>query len=177
MSKLDRDLTREAALRAKYRRAGCSDPRCEHCGEEKIWRLAFVKGRPPICRNCLADRTRNRAREAEFVKRCRAAGFSDPRCIVCGERRIWRLELDHIAGRKHDDTCAPLCCNCHEDRTFTQRLEIKGGENPTNVFETIGRFMLGLAQWFELLIEKLYEWGEFLIGLARQGYGGDIKFP
>ena len=176
MSKIDRDLAREAALRARFRRAGCPDPKCEGCGEDRVWRLAFRSGVAPICRNCLADRTRNRAREAEFLERCRAAGFADPRRMVCGETRTWRLELDHLAGQKHDDACAPLCCNCHEDRTFMQRLEIKGGESPTNVFEVIGRWLLGIAEWFELIIEKLYEFAEFLIGLARQGYGGEFSF-
>jgi hypothetical protein len=26
-----------------------------------------------------------------------------------------------------------------------------------NVFEVIGRWLLGIAEWFELIIEKLYE--------------------
>ena len=177
MSNIDRDLAREAALRVRYRRAGCPDPKCDVCGEEKVWRLAFKKGLPPICRNCLADRTRDRTREENGRTRAQKAGFSEPRCIVCGEDRFWRLEFDHIAGQNHDATSAPLCTNCHADRTFLQSTEPKGGENPKNVLEVIGRWLLGIAEWFELILDTLYLFGEYLIGLARNGYGTDLKLP
>ena len=58
-----------------------------------------------------------------------------------------------------------------------QSREPEGGQDPQNVFEVIGRWLLGIAEWFELIIEKLYEFGEFLISLAKQGYGEDLKFP
>jgi hypothetical protein len=177
MSKIYRDLARESALRAKYRRDGHPNPKCEGCGEANIRRLAFKKGRPPICRNCLADRQYDPACEAEMRERFRRAGFPEPQCVACGETRIWRLELDHVAGQKHDATCSPLCCNCHAERTFMQNLEPPGGENPQNVLEVIGRWLLGIAEWFELIGQKLYQFGEFLIGLAKQGYGGEFSFP
>jgi len=177
MSKIERDLAREAALRLKYRRAGYPDPKCEGCEEADIRRLAFKKGLRPICRNCLADRHRDPAREADMRERFRHAGFPEPQCFACGESRIWRLQLDHIAGQKHDPTRSPLCCNCHAERTFMQNLEPPGSENPQNVFEVIGRWLLGIAEWFELIGEKLYQFGEFLVGLAKQGYGGELSFP
>ena len=58
-----------------------------------------------------------------------------------------------------------------------QSREPKGGENPQNVLEVIGRWLIAIAEWFELIKEKLYEFGEHLIGLAEQGYGADLKFP
>ena len=185
MSKIDRDLAREAGIRARFRRVGYPDPVCLNCGEDRIWRLALVriadqkqsKGRRPLCRNCCADRSHDPASDAGMRERFLGAGFSDPRCVVCGEGRIWRLELDHIAGQKHDTTCSPLCANCHADRTFLQSLEPPGGENPANVFEMIGRWLLGIAEWFELIVEKLYYFAEYLIGLAKQGYGGELSFP
>jgi hypothetical protein len=63
------------------------------------------------------------------------------------------------------------------ERSFMQSLEPEGGENPKNVFAVIGRWLLGIAEWLELIIEKLYQFGEFLIGLANQGYGTDLQFP
>jgi hypothetical protein len=119
---------------------------------------------------------RDLAREAAIRARFRRAGFPDPRCVICGNDCIWRLELDHVAGQRHDETVRPLCRNCHADRTFLQNLEPPGGDNPKNVFEIIGRWLLGIAEWFELIVEKLYEYGEFLINLAKQGYGGDLRF-
>ncbi len=106
-----------------------------------------------------------------------AAGFPDPRCVVCGEKRIWCLELDHLAGQKHDDACSPLCGNCHADRTFLQSLEPPGGDNTKNVLEVIGRWLLGIAEWFELIVDKLWQFGEFLIELARRGYGAEFSLP
>jgi hypothetical protein len=176
MSNLDRDLAREAALRERQRKAGCLNPACHVCGEGCIWCLVLSRYRP-ICGNCLADSRHDPGREAEMLGRFRKAGF-DPRCIRCGEDRIWRLELDHIAGEKHDpDACAPLCKNCHMERSFMQDREPNGGENPQNVFEVIGRWLLGIAEWLELIVKKLYEFGEFLIGLAKEGYGAELKFP
>ena len=58
-----------------------------------------------------------------------------------------------------------------------QNLEPHGGEDPQNILEVIGRFIIGIAEWFELIKEKLYQFGEYLIGLAKQGYGADLKFP
>jgi hypothetical protein len=185
MSKIDRDLAREAAIRARFRRFGFPDPKCLDCGEDRIWRLALVriddqkqsKRRRPLCPNCYADRSHDPACDAGMRERFLEAGFSDPRCVVCGEGRIWRLELDHVAGQKHDKACSPLCGNCHADRTFLQSLEPPGGDNPKNVFEVIGRWLLGIAEWFELIVEKLYYFGEYLIGIAKQGYGGGLSFP
>ena len=58
-----------------------------------------------------------------------------------------------------------------------QNREPAGGDHPENVIEVIGRWLLGIAEWFELIKEKLYLFGEFLIELAKQGYGADLKFP
>jgi hypothetical protein len=185
MSKIDRDLAREAAIRARFRRFGFPDPNCVNCGEDRIWRLVLVgiagkkqpKARRPLCRNCNADRSHEPAREPAMRERFLVAGFPDPSCVICGERRIWCLELDHVAGQKHDTACSPLCANCHADRSFLQILEPSGGKPPENPLEVIGRWLLGIAEWLELLIDKLWDFGEFLIDLARQGYGRELSFP
>ena len=120
---------------------------------------------------------RDLAREAAIRGRLLHLGFPNPKCEVCGEDRVWRLEADHVAGRKHDGTVRLLCANHHADRAFLQGLEPLGGENPKNVFEVIGRWLLGITEWFELIIDKLWDFGEFLIDLARQGYGRELAFP
>jgi hypothetical protein len=184
MSKAERDLAREAALRAMFTRAGYSDPKCSRCCEHRIVRLAipWKRGEPPrkhrvLCRNCLADKKHDPALDVEMLSRFRKAGFPNPKCTLCPESRIWCLELDHIAGQKHDDTCWPLCCNCHAERSFFQRVEPEGDGDPKNPLRIIGEWLKGIAQWLELIIDKLYEFGDFLINLAKQGYGGDLSFP
>jgi hypothetical protein len=56
-------------------------------------------------------------------------------------------------------------------------LEPAGGHNPKNVLEVIGRWMLGIAAYLGLIIDKFWEWGEYLIELAKQGYGEGLSFP
>jgi hypothetical protein len=92
---------------------------------------------------------RDLAREGRIRARFLKAGFADPRCVICGEDRIWRLELDHVAGQKHDPTLWPLCRNCHADRSFLQYDEPRPSDNPKRTLEVIGRWMLGLAQFLE----------------------------
>src|SRR6266702_1031508 len=120
---------------------------------------------------------RDLKREAAIRGRLRQLGCADPVCLVCGEDKPWRLERDHSAGRKHDGHLEVLCRNHHADRTFHQRLEPAGGEDPKNVFEVIGRWMLGIAAYLELIIDKLWQWGEYLISLAAQDYGGELSLP
>lgn len=37
--------------------------------------------------------------------------------------------------------------------------------------------LLSMAEYFELIIATLRRFGEFLIGLARQGYGSEFTVP
>ena len=82
--------------------------------------------------------------------------------------------MEHPAGRAHDDAIRLLCVNCHRKRTADQRCDPSAGPNPRNVFEVIGRWLLSLASYFELLRETLRRFGEFLISLAKAGYGDDL---
>jgi hypothetical protein len=45
------------------------------------------------------------------------------------------------------------------------------------VFEVIGRWLLSVVEYFELMLGTFRRFGEFLIELARQGYGAELKFP
>ena len=54
-----------------------------------------------------------------------------------------------------------------------QREEPPPSDNPRNVFEVI----LSMAEYFEMLIPYLRKFGEFLIKLAKQGYGNELKLP
>jgi len=183
MSKAERELAREAALRARFRRAGYPDPICAGCREHRIVRLVFpwkrgeeIRKDRVLCRNCLANKKHDPALDKGMRERFRKAGFPQPKCALCSESRIWCLELDHIAGQKHDQACWPLCCNCHAERSFLQSLEADGCDDPKNPLEVIGRWLLGITEWLELIIDKLYQYGNFLIDLAKRGYGGDLKF-
>lgn len=106
----------------------------------------------------------------EFERRKQRAlerlGSNDPRCVICGESD-WRcLEAHHLAGQAYAGETVPACRNCHRKLSDGQKDHpAKTGESPSQS-EVIGRFLLGLADLFELLVEKLAEWGRYLIELA-----------
>lgn len=96
-------------------------------------------------------------------------GSSNPQCIVCGEED-WRcLELHHIGQEGFDDLLGIVCRNCHRKASDAQMSHPK----PLNLtepimLERIGHVLIGLADFFELLIEKLRIFGNYLIEMAKQ---------
>jgi len=86
---------------------------------------------------------------------------------MCGEGDARVLEAHHIAGRKHDQTTTPLCRNCHRKASDAQRDHPQGIEGGGGTLEKIGHFLLGLADLLALAVEKLREFGHWLIDEAR----------
>lgn len=94
-------------------------------------------------------------------------GTNDPKCIYCDESD-WRcLELHHIAGKKNDRTTVIVCRNCHRKLSDLQKDHPPQNEVPKDALEAIGFFLLGLADLFALLIEKLRDFGNELIERAK----------
>ena len=50
------------------------------------------------------------------------------------------------------------------------------GDNPRNPLEVIGRWLLGISEYFEMLIPNLRRFAEFLINLAKAGHGDGLTF-
>lgn len=116
------------------------------------------------------DRDKERKRKQKQVnqdRRRQAAlerlGTNDPRCIFCGEDDPHCMEAHHLAGKAYDDFTAPHCRNCHRKQSNRQHDHPKKSAGEPTFEEIVGRFLLGLADFFELLIEKLREFGEALI--------------
>lgn len=98
-------------------------------------------------------------------------GSANP-CARCGEADPRCLELHHLAGQKFDEMCVPVCRNCHKKLSDLQRdhphaLSKRKADKP-DLLETIGHFLLGLADFLALLVEKLREFGHNLIDLAKE---------
>jgi hypothetical protein len=94
-------------------------------------------------------------------------GVNNPKCIYCDECDPRCLELHHIAGKKNDPTTIIVCRNCHRKLSDLQKDHPPQTERPRNAMEEIGRFLLGLADIFELLIKKMREFGRELIDGAK----------
>jgi hypothetical protein len=116
-------------------------------------------------------------RAAVKNKKERLAGIHNEVCLGCGCDLAQGKEDDHLIGRKHSELVWSLCLPCHHTRSELQREEPPPTDNPRNVLEVIGRWLLSVAEYFELMCDTFRRFGEYLIELARQGYGAELKFP
>jgi hypothetical protein len=92
---------------------------------------------------------------------------NNPRCIHCGESNWTCLEAHHVAGRKFDDATVIVCRNCHRKLSDDQKDHPKISTTSPHLVECAGRFLLGLADLFALLVEKCRELGLALIEFAK----------
>jgi hypothetical protein len=117
------------------------------------------------------------ARAAGKRKKKRRLGKDELCCPICGETHPAAFEFDHVAGKMHDDQEQELCKTHHAIRTAEQLLQPPPTDNPQNPLERIGRWLLGMAAYLEMLVPFLKRFGTFLIELARQGYGDGLELP
>ncbi len=91
-------------------------------------------------------------------------GTRNPACVTCGESDPFCLELHHPAGREHHDDTFIECANCHRKLSDQQQDHVPPEQAATTgVMVTIGRYLLGLADMFALLVVTLREFGNWLI--------------
>lgn len=106
--------------------------------------------------------------ETRKQKRLEKLGSNHPVCVICGESD-WRcLEQHHIAGKDYDDSLATTCRNCHRKLSDTQKDHPPKVAQAPSGLESIGHFLVGLADLFALIVEKLREFGRVLIASAKQ---------
>ena len=113
----------------------------------------------------------DKAKEARKQKRLEVLGSNHPVCVVCGEDSWQCLEQHHIAGQAYGDDLCNVCRNCHRILSDDQKDHPSQiTKNPTSL-ETIGHLLLGLADLFALIVERLRECGQFLIQAAKEATG------
>ena len=106
-------------------------------------------------------------RIARMRKACERLETETPACSICGEDRPILLEKHHIAGRAYDPATMILCKNHHALMTDAQKDFPPDVSNPPTDVERIGRMLLNLADLSAILVEKLKEFGVYLIELAK----------
>lgn len=94
-------------------------------------------------------------------------GSNEPRCLHCGQDDPICLEAHHIAGRSYHDDTVIECRNCHRKLSDAQKDHPASKSSAPHPLEQIGRYLLGIADLFRLLIKRLDEFGRSLIELAR----------
>jgi hypothetical protein len=102
-------------------------------------------------------------------------GTNDPRCVTCGESDRRCLERHHIAGICHDDETVIVCRNCHRKLSDMQKDHPKPIGSQPDPFERIAYFLLGIADLFELLIERLRQFAATLIAQVRARHTGEAQ--
>jgi hypothetical protein len=113
-------------------------------------------------------RTPTEASERRKQSRLHKLGTNTPRCARCGNSD-WRvIEEHHPDSRKRDKLVVLLCANHHRIVTDDQKDHPPGAEGCDLFLLSVGNFLLGLADMFAIIIERLYEFGEALIALANE---------
>jgi hypothetical protein len=78
------------------------------------------------------------------------------------------LQLHHPAGEKHHDDTVIECANCHLDLSNQQLDHVpRELEGKPGMMNTIGRYLVGLADMFAMLAKTLREFGTWLIDQVR----------
>jgi 5-methylcytosine-specific restriction endonuclease McrA len=171
-------------------------PVCAFCGNADAqqvghFRLSGIGDRSPrilVCRKCFAKlaamgpgrsevgrptmtekEMRQETRKQQALSRL---GTDNPRCCGClmNDRRC--LELHHLEGEAFGNTLVLLCRNCHRKVTDPQKDHPGKLGDPPRTNESIGHYLLGIADLFMLIAEKLIEFGEYLIEQAAIAVGG-----
>lgn len=105
-------------------------------------------------------------REDRLEQQYRRLGTRDPVCITCNESNPFCLELHHIAGRKHDDDLSIVCRNWHRKLTDQQHDHRPSeGDEAGSQLTRIGHYLLGLCDLLAMVVEKLREFGTWLVGV------------
>ncbi|WP_156404900.1 hypothetical protein [Sphingomonas sp. Root241] len=116
------------------------------------------------------DESRREAREHAREKRRRRhlerLGFENAQCIFCGEDDKVCLHLDHVDGQEFSDVVWPLCANCHAKRTHLQKDHPPKDAEPSDPLEKMGRMVEGLADYLEITVTRLREFGPILCAEA-----------
>ncbi len=104
-------------------------------------------------------------------------GSNSPRCVVCGCDDPLALELHHLAGQAFGDDTVPVCRNCHRRLSDFQKDHSIGQASSSSEIEPIRRFLLGLADLFEMLVKRLREFAVKLAALDGAGHSekGEAK--
>lgn len=111
------------------------------------------------------------ARETRKQRRLEMLGTNEPRCGTCGYTCWQAIEKHHPADYGRDDATVLICRNCHRVLSDDQKDHPAFDPAADKLLDTIGHFLIGLADMLRIIIDKLYEFGRALIERAAPDSG------
>ena len=152
--------------------------------ERKLKRAGFRSRRDARRANAAPIDPRGRRAALSLSNKAKKLGLDGAVCLGCGSSDLSTFEFDHIKGRKYHPELWPLCEACHQEKTYVLYLDPSQTENPHNALAIIARWLLNLIVYVEMAIRFVQSQcakgrviAEFLLELARSGYGDELAFP
>lgn len=105
--------------------------------------------------------------EARLEAAYRRLGTRNPSCVICGETHPHSLERHHLAGQAQHEDMAIVCRNCHR-RLSDSQYDRQISDTAQPKLETVGHYLMGLADLFAMLAERLAEFGTWLLEAALE---------
>ncbi len=94
----------------------------------------------------------------------RRLGTRNPICVGCGYcNSPAAMELAHIAPRKFHDDAVVLCSTCHREQSDTDKDYSYAPQTNNPQMETIGRYLIALSEFFQMLARTTAEFGRWLL--------------
>ncbi|WP_417494471.1 hypothetical protein [Maricaulis sp.] len=114
----------------------------------------------------------NKRREADY-KRLRTR---NPICLSCGySDHPAAMEFAHIAPRRFHDDGGVLCANCHREESDKEKDYSYAPITNNPTMETIGRYLLAVAEWFKRIAETFTIFGEWLLEQAEHVLPSELE--
>jgi hypothetical protein len=94
----------------------------------------------------------------------------NPICVICGyDNSPAALEYAHVIPRQFGvGDGGAICRNCHRELTETEIGLGFAPETEDRELEQVGRYVLALGEWLELIARTLKHYGALLLKRARQ---------
>jgi hypothetical protein len=108
-------------------------------------------------------------RQRRMQRALERLGSNNPRCVICGCDDPLALELHHVAGQAYGHDMVIVCRNCHRRLSDYQKDHSLGQAKQPTEIEPIRRFLLGLADLFEMLVKRLREFAAKLAPIESAG--------
>jgi len=91
-------------------------------------------------------------------------GTRNPTCVGCEfDGSPFALELAHIAPREFHDDVGILCSNCHRVQSDSEKDYPYQPQSNNPQMETIGRYLLGVSEFLQMIAARLSEFGQWLL--------------